>query len=74
MSEMRNHEDFEFKTYDGYIEILMNVKAIIKAEPMGELQKDSLLTKIQNFENVISETLAGREEQAFQERRDDNTS
>ena len=74
MSEMRTHENYEVKTYDGYIEILMNVKAIIKAEPMGELQKDSLLTKIQNFENVISETLAGREEQAFQERRDDNTS
>ena len=74
MSEMVNHEGYEVKTYDGYIEILMNVKAIIKAEPLGELQKDSLLTKIQNFEDVICETLAGREEQAFQERRDDNTS
>jgi hypothetical protein len=74
MSEMRTHEDYEVKTYDGYIEILMNVKAIIKAEPICEEHKDSLLTKIDNFENVIREMLAGREEQAFQERRNDNTS
>ena len=73
MSEMVNHKSYEVKTYDGYIEILKEVKAIIKAEPMGELQKDSLLTKIQNFEDVICETLAGREEQTFQERRDDDT-
>ena len=73
MSEMRTHEDYEIKTYDGYIEILKEVKAIIKAEPIDELQKDSLLTKIEYFEYVIGETLSGREEQAFQERRDDDT-
>ena len=74
MSEMVNHKSYEVKTYDGYIEILKEVKAIIEAEPICEEHKDSLLTKIDNFENVIGEMLAGREEQAFQERRNDNTS
>jgi len=48
------------KTYDGYIEILREVKAIIKCEPLNENQKDSLLAKIKNFEIVIEETLCGR--------------
>ena len=61
------------KSYDGHLEILREVKSIIKAEPICEEHKDSLLTKIDNFENVIGEMLAGREEQAFQERRDDDT-
>jgi len=61
----------EIKTYDGYIEILQEVTAIIKAEPLGELQKDSLLTKIEHLEYVICEALFNIEEQAFQERRSD---
>ena len=58
------------KTYDGYIEILREVKAIIKCEPLNENQKDSLLAKIKNFEIVIEETLCGRiddAERAFEE-------
>jgi|TARA_R110000824_G_scaffold56021_1_gene153771 hypothetical protein len=61
----------EIKTYDGYIEILKEVTAIIKAEPLGELQKDSLLTKIEHLECVIGKTLFSGEEQEFQERRND---
>ena len=57
------------KSYDGYLEILREVKSIIKAEPLSEDHKDSLLTKIEHLEDVIGEMLAGREEQAFQERR-----
>ena len=63
------------KTHDGYIEILREVRAIIRSEPLGEISKDSLITKIDNFETIIGEMLSGREEQAYQERRDnDDTS
>lgn len=63
------------KTYDGYIEILREVRAIIRSEPLGEISKDNLITKIDNFETIIGEMLSGREEQAYQERRDnDDTS
>ena len=54
----------------GYHLILNEVKSIIQAEPLGEGQKDSLLTKINNFEHSIKEILLSEEERTFQERRD----
>ena len=52
------------KTYDGYQDILNNIKSIIKTEALTEMQKDSLLSKIKNFEIVIEETLSGRADEA----------
>jgi prophage regulatory protein len=84
----------EFAPYDderliidisGYHLVLNEVKSIIQAEPLGEDQKDSLLTKISSLEQSIKDALSNQmevllkeEEQEFQERREgrnnDNTS
>mgnify|MGYP003138261042 CR=1 FL=1 len=50
--------------YDGYQDILNNIKGIIKTEALTEMQKESLLSKIKNFEIVIEETLSGRADEA----------
>tara|TARA_A100000172_G_scaffold19957_1_gene11172 strand:+ start:4331 stop:4528 length:198 start_codon:yes stop_codon:yes gene_type:complete len=59
------------RTYDGYIEILDRVKDIVEKELLTVEQKDSLLTKIEGFEYEIGEIISGREEEAFQGRRDE---
>jgi hypothetical protein len=62
------------RTYDCYIEILDRVKGIVEKELLTVEQKDSLLTKIENFEYEIGEIISGIEEEAFQGRRDDRSS
>ena len=62
------------KTYDGYVEILDRVKDIVEKELLTVEQRDSLLTKIEGFEYEIGEIISGREEEAFQGRRDDRSS
>ena len=62
------------RTYDGYVEILDRVKGIVKSELLTDMQMDSLLTKIEGFEYEIGEIISGREEEAFQGRRDDRSS
>ena len=59
------------KTYDGYAEILDRVRGIIDKELLTDMQKDSLMTKIEAFEYEISEIISGREEDAFQGTRDE---
>ena len=59
------------RTYDGYAEILDRVKGIVESELLTDMQKDSLLTKIEAFEYEIGEIISGREEEAFQGRRDE---
>ncbi len=46
--------------YEGYKQILGNVKQMIQAEPLTEMEKDSLLSKINNFEDELDEMLSGR--------------
>ena len=46
--------------YEGYKQILGNVKQMIQAEPLTEMEKDSLLSKINNFEDEIDEMISGR--------------
>jgi|TARA_R110000824_G_scaffold101566_2_gene241211 hypothetical protein len=50
------------RTYDGYVEILDRVRGIVKSELLTDMQKDSLLTKIEDFEYEIGEIITGREE------------
>tara|TARA_A100001515_G_scaffold53934_1_gene42706 strand:- start:42 stop:233 length:192 start_codon:yes stop_codon:yes gene_type:complete len=59
------------KTYDGYAEILDRVRGIIDKELLTDMQKDSLMTKIEAFEYEIGEIISGREEEAFQGTRDE---
>tara|TARA_R100000234_G_scaffold31663_1_gene18635 strand:+ start:2221 stop:2412 length:192 start_codon:yes stop_codon:yes gene_type:complete len=59
------------KTYDGYAEILDRVRGIIDKELLTDMQKDSLMTKIEAFEYEIGEIISGREEDAFQGTRDE---
>ena len=61
------------RTYDGYVEILDRVKGIVEKELLTVEQRDSLLTKIEAFEYEIGEIISGREEEAFQGRRDDRS-
>ena len=63
----------QIKTYDGYVEILAEVKAIVNKEPLDEMAKDSLISKLDDFETMIGEIISGREEEAFQRRRDDRS-
>jgi len=46
--------------YEGYKQILGNVKQMIQAEPLTEMEKDSLISKINNFETEIDEMISGR--------------
>jgi|TARA_R100000700_G_scaffold10724_1_gene15566 hypothetical protein len=46
--------------YEGYKQILGNVKQMIQAEPLTEMEKDSLISKINNFEDEIDEMISGR--------------
>ena len=46
--------------YEGYKQILVNVKQMIQAEPLTEMEKDSLISKINNFEDEIDEMISGR--------------
>lgn len=46
--------------YDGYEQILENVKSIIQSEPLTEVEKDSLITKIDTFQDEIENLLMGR--------------
>tara|TARA_R110000796_G_scaffold2507_2_gene9872 strand:+ start:1303 stop:1530 length:228 start_codon:yes stop_codon:yes gene_type:complete len=46
--------------YEGYKQILGNVKQMIQAEPLTEMEKDSLLSKINNFEDELDEMISGR--------------
>jgi prophage regulatory protein len=78
-SEFASYNDERLITdISEYHLVLNEVKSIITAEPLGEEQKDSLLTKIDNFEQNIKKILLSEEEQEFQERREgrnnDNTS
>ena len=51
------------KTYDGFEEILDNVRAIIRMNA-PEDSVLNLIGEINNFEDIILETLSGRYEQA----------
>ena len=46
--------------YEGYKQLLGNVKQMIQAEPLTEMEKDSLISKINNFEDEIDEMISGR--------------
>ena len=59
------------KTYDGYAEILDRVRGIIDKELLTDMQKDSLMTKIEAFEYEISEILSSRVDEAFSNKADE---
>ena len=46
--------------YDGYEQILENVKSIIQSEPLTEIEKDSLITKIDTFQDEMENLLMRR--------------
>lgn len=52
------------KTYDGYAEILDRVKGIVDKELLTEMQKDSLMTKLEGLEYEIGEIISARAEAA----------
>lgn len=53
----------------GYHLILNEIKSIIQAEPLGEGQKDSLLSKIESIQDILLFLTKNDEERKFQERR-----
>tara|TARA_R110000787_G_scaffold43783_1_gene107249 strand:+ start:30228 stop:30422 length:195 start_codon:yes stop_codon:yes gene_type:complete len=57
---MNNYTPKELKTYDGYQDILDNVRMIIR-ENAPEDSVLKLIKEINRFEDEISETLSGRE-------------
>tara|TARA_R100001129_G_scaffold53744_1_gene36891 strand:+ start:240 stop:428 length:189 start_codon:yes stop_codon:yes gene_type:complete len=59
------------KTYDGYAEILDRVRGIIDKELLTDMQKDSLMTKIEAFEYEISEILSSRVDEALSNKADE---
>jgi len=59
------------KTYDGYAEILDRVRGIIDKELLTDMQKDSLMTKIEAFEYEISEILSSRADEALSNKADE---
>ena len=59
------------KTYDGYAEILDRVRGIIDKELLTDMQKDSLMTKIEAFEYEISEIISSRVDEALSNKADE---
>ena len=48
--------------YDGYVEIISRIKDIVNCEPLNDVEKDSLITKIDTFQNEICEFVVQKEE------------
>ena len=48
--------------YDGYVEIINRIKDIVNGEPLNDVEKDSLITKIDTFQNEICEFVVQKEE------------
>jgi len=48
--------------YDGYVEIISRIKDIVNGEPLNDVEKDSLITKIDTFQNEICEFVVQKEE------------
>ncbi len=48
--------------YDGYVEIITRIKDIVNGEPLNDVEKDSLITKIDTFQNEICEFVVQKEE------------
>ena len=68
---MKTKMSMSIKTYDGYAEILDRVRGIIDKELLTDMQKDSLMTKIEAFEYEISEILSSRVDKAFSNKADE---
>tara|TARA_R100001510_G_scaffold56628_1_gene62596 strand:+ start:427 stop:639 length:213 start_codon:yes stop_codon:yes gene_type:complete len=48
--------------YDGYVEIINRIKDIVNGEPLDDIQKDNLITKIDSFQNEICEFVVQKKE------------
>ena len=61
---------YKYHTYDGYDQILDNVRSIVSGLAPKDVAK-RIITEIDTLEEIIEETLAGRQEQAEEMLRDD---
>ena len=61
---------YRYHTYDGYDQILDNVRSIVSGLAPKDVAK-RIITEIDTLEEIIEETLAGRQEQAEEMMRDD---
>jgi len=61
---------YRYHTYDGYDQILDNVRSIVSGLAPKDVAK-RIITEIDTLEEIIEETLAGRQEQAEEMLRDD---
>tara|TARA_R100001509_G_scaffold158912_1_gene124675 strand:- start:305 stop:517 length:213 start_codon:yes stop_codon:yes gene_type:complete len=48
--------------YDGYVEIINRIKDIVNGEPLDDIQKYNLITKIDSFQNEICEFVVQKKE------------
>ncbi len=61
---------YRYHTYDGYDQILDNVRSIVSGLAPKDVAK-RIISEIDTLEEIIEETLAGRQEQAEEMLRDD---
>ena len=61
---------YRYHTYDGYDQILDNVRSIVSGLAPKDVA-ERIIKEIDTLEEIIEETLAGRQEQAEEMMRDD---
>tara|TARA_R100001510_G_scaffold16345_1_gene13766 strand:- start:604 stop:822 length:219 start_codon:yes stop_codon:yes gene_type:complete len=70
MRGVRVMSKYRYHTYDGYDQILDNVRSIVSGLAPKDVAK-RIISEIDTLEEIIEETLAGRQEQAEEMLRDD---